>query len=539
MAPRGRQRAAERARDPEAPPPSLGGLVCDWVETFLVHGPGEVQGDPYRLHGDLRLFVWRAYELRRDGHRAHTEAALVLPKGVAKSEAAGALCCVEALGPVRFDGWDANGDPVGRPVTHAEVFVFANDLDQTGNCYDNVAFMLGPDTCSDDLMAEYGEIDIGRSEQSSTRIVLPEHRGSIVPKTSAPSSKEGGKTTFAVLEESHLMVLEGMKRLHRTVRRNARKRPDTWMLHASNFYGPGERSVLEAVHDDHLAGAADLLWFARQPESGMLDEDTPLAELPVRDLRRALKHVYGSAGFVDLEAVLSEIRRPSTPDHEANRFYLNRGRVAKGKWVTRSAWDALRTEQRLSDGDVVALGFDGSRTRDATALVACRLSDRLLQPLAVWEKPHGPEGDGWKVTNGQVHTALELAFGRYDVRLLLADPPHWRDEIDDWRAQWGEDVVVDFLTHTKRMGDALDRFETAFDEGRIRHVGHEQLDRHVLNAEIESTRGGKRLVKPAGIDEDSPRARIDCAVAAVIAHEAAAVAPERPSGPAIYAGFVR
>jgi phage terminase large subunit-like protein len=158
--------------------------------------------------------------------------------------------------------------------------------------------------------------------------------------------------------------------------------------------------------------------------------------------------------------------------------------------------------------------------------------------LAVWEKPWGPEGDGWEVTNAQVHTALELAFGRYDVRLLLADPPHWRDEIDEWRRRWGEDRVAEFLTHTKRMDAAIDRFETAYANGALRHTGHEQLDRHLLNAEVERSRNGKRLVKPAGVDNDSPRARIDCAVAAVIAHEAAAVSPVL-SKPAIYAGFTR
>jgi len=38
------------------------------------------------------------------------------PKGQAKSEFAGMIACAEALGPVRFDSWDANGDPVGRSV---------------------------------------------------------------------------------------------------------------------------------------------------------------------------------------------------------------------------------------------------------------------------------------------------------------------------------------------------------------------------------------------------------------------------------------
>jgi hypothetical protein len=34
-------------------------------------------------------------------------------KGRAKTEIAGWLVCAEAFGPVRFDGWDADGQPVG------------------------------------------------------------------------------------------------------------------------------------------------------------------------------------------------------------------------------------------------------------------------------------------------------------------------------------------------------------------------------------------------------------------------------------------
>lgn len=495
------------------------------MEHYLVHGPGDIQGEPYTLHDDLRLFFWEAYELTPSGSRVYSEAALVAAKGVAKSEAGGAACCVEALGPVRFDGWDANGDPVGRPVAHAEVVIYANDLDQTGNTYENVAYMLNPETCSPELLADYGEIDIGRHEQSSTRVVLPEHRGSIQPRTSAPSSKEGGKTTFAVIEEPHLMVLEAPKRLHRTVRRNARKRRDTWLMHVSNWYGPGERSVLESVHDDHLAGAKDLLWFARELPAGLIDEDTPLRDLPVKQLREALRYVYGSATWVDLDAIIEEIRRTSTPDWEANRFYLCRGRKAQGRWMDREVWDSLRTDDRLQDGDEIALAFDGSRTRDASVLMACRLSDRLLQPIGIWEKPYGPTGEGWRVTNDQVNTAVALAFGRYRVRLMYCDPPHWRDEIEAWAREWGDDVVVEFATNTRRFEEAIDRFETGLDTRAFKHTGDDTIDRHVLNAETEPTRHGKRLVKPAGVEEDSPRARIDGAVTAVMAVEAAAMAP--------------
>jgi len=34
---------------PAALRPTLGPLVCDWVEEMLVHGPGDIQGSPITL----------------------------------------------------------------------------------------------------------------------------------------------------------------------------------------------------------------------------------------------------------------------------------------------------------------------------------------------------------------------------------------------------------------------------------------------------------------------------------------------------------
>src|SRR3954470_4878702 len=115
-------------------PPSLGGHVCAWIETFLCHGPGDIQGAPIVLDDEFRLFVWRAYELRGDGHRQFRRAFLSRPKGRGKSELAAELADAELLGPVRFDHFaDAGercpmtghvfraGEPVGAPVTAPEV----------------------------------------------------------------------------------------------------------------------------------------------------------------------------------------------------------------------------------------------------------------------------------------------------------------------------------------------------------------------------------------------------------------------------------
>src|SRR6266498_2398927 len=118
---------------------TLGPQVVSWVEAFLVHGPGDVQGEPVCLDDELVAFVLRAYRLDPEtGRRVCDEALLSRPKGRAKSELAGMLACAEALGPVRFDGWDAAGEPVGRPVVYPFIRALATEETQSSNTYLNV-----------------------------------------------------------------------------------------------------------------------------------------------------------------------------------------------------------------------------------------------------------------------------------------------------------------------------------------------------------------------------------------------------------------
>jgi len=58
----------------------------------------------------------------------------------AKSEVAGLIGVAEALAPVRFDGWDASGQPVGRPIRSPFVRCLATEEKQSGN--------TNPESCS-------------------------------------------------------------------------------------------------------------------------------------------------------------------------------------------------------------------------------------------------------------------------------------------------------------------------------------------------------------------------------------------------------
>jgi phage terminase large subunit-like protein len=207
---------------------------------------------------------------------------------------------------------------------------------------------------------------------------------------------------------------------------------------------------------------------------------------------------------------------PSTLRWQWARFACGLWVSAQSWWLDPEAWKAAAVDDRLADGDRIALGFDGARTGDATGLVACRLSDGLLQPLAVWEDP--ADGQPFEVTSGEVDAVVADAMERYRVVRGYFDPPLWQTEIDDWTHDYGDERVRRFATKRGRMIDAVERFRTDLVGGRLRHTADEVLTRHALNAQMREVRGGYWLAKPGS----GPADKIDLAVAAVLAYEARA-----------------
>ena len=208
---------------------------------------------------------------------------------------------------------------------------------------------------------------------------------------------------------------------------------------------------------------------------------------------------------------------PSTLPWQWARFACGLWMAAESWWITGEAWQAARADDpaaALEPGDRIALGFDGARYHDATALVACRIEDSLLVPVEVWERPeHARE---WEVPAGSVEAALERAMETYRVERIYCDPPLWQTEIDEWARLYGPTVVQRFPTARTRMCQAVERFRTDVAAGAIVHDGDETLSRHVMNAQIREARGGYWLEKPRA----GTAGNIDAAVAAVLAYEA-------------------
>lgn len=510
---------------------SLGWLACAWVEHFCVHGPGDVQGEPVALDDEFAGFLVDAYVLDRGGRRLYSRAALVRPKGRAKSELAGFVGLFDALGPSRFAGWARGGEvfqwrdfryvyspgePMGRPLVYPFIRCLATEETQTGNTYDVIHFNLEHGPLGEDLPGDAVGL---------TRVLLPDG-GEIVPSTASSSAKDGGKESLAVFDEPHLYVTPELRRMFKTVDRNLRKRRDAepWALLTSTMYQPGEDSVLEAVDRqaqairEGRARAASLLWDHREapPDVDLTDLDALVA---------ALTEAYGpAAAWMDLPGIVRNEFWDLTKDpSEARRYFFNQRTAATTAWSSAPEWDAChaRDTAPVSDGDEVALFFDGSSGDDATGLVAVRLDDGHATVVHVDERPPGPEGKHWRVDKSAADLAVRRAFDRFDVLAFFADVREFESYVDAWALEFRDRLLIDATTGKHRHAVAFDmrvrvpEFTTATERAHadirqktLSHNGDLRLRRHVLNARRAPNRYGVGIAKET---RDSPH-KIDLAI---------------------------
>jgi phage terminase large subunit-like protein len=522
-------------------PPSLGGHVCAWLELMLCHGPGDVQGEPATLDDEFRLFVWNAYELAGE-HRRYRRAFLSRPKGRGKSELAAQLAATELVGPVRFDHFaDAGercpitgyvfgaGEPVGRAVTAPEVLCIATEEGQAGFVYLAARYML-----LNGRVADHYALDVGL-----TRTYLPAG-GSMEPVTSAANSKDGGKSTFVVGDETHLWITPELRRLHATVKRNIVKRRtgDGWMLETSTAFRPGEQSVAESATEVwSMIAAGELSDATLLVDHRQGDDDTDTGD--ERALRAALMEAYGAAAdWTNLDGIMAEFADPANDEAENRRYWLNQVVRASDQWMDPASWHAVAAPATVAERERITLGFDGSIYDDSTVLVGCRLDDGFLWPIDAWEKPydartrdvrsgHANAAGGWQVDRQAVDAAVHDAMRRWRVVRAYFDPWQWQDAVDRWATEY-PDVVASWPTNRDRpMVHALERLHTAVMTRECSHSGDALLTRHVLNARKRPVRAGDLIVK----DRDGSPRKIDGAIAAALAYEA--------RGDAIEAGQLR
>lgn len=527
------------------------------MEYFILHGPGDVQGEPVQHTDEQTEFIVDSYaqgfsEEHNSIRRLYDGAFYSRPKGCDKSGLGARFGLYEALGPCRSTGQLAEGgevyedpwglgfsytyekgEPLARHVTVPYIRCLATEEGQTGNVYDTIYYNLTEGPLS--------EVFLRKDDAGLARILLP-GGGEITPSTSSSASKDGGKETFVDFDESHLYNRPDLRAMYATVTRNMRKRKkiaETWFLETTTMFAPGEDSIAEQTYK--LAAAIK----EGQSRRDRLLMDHRWGELPLEEwgdeekLRAALVEAYGdSLEWNDLSGLVDQFYDPRNSVSDSMRYFLNEKHSQADAWLMENE---IRAAAKAGEGKIVAdqemitVGFDGSRGRirgkpDATALIGCRVSDGYIFELGVWEADDGDKSKWahWEPPITEIEAKIKETFSKYRVVGFYADPAKdWRSYVNNWEASYGRHVKVrarqghpfEWWMTGGRSGlveQAILQLEGALRNGDATISGEFRLVQHLGN----SRRRVSHQKLALGKDLDQSPHKIDAAVAAVLAFQA-------------------
>jgi phage terminase large subunit-like protein len=524
------------------PERTLGWGVINWMVQYL-RNPRDITKPFVPTLEQIRFLLWW-YAVDGRGKYAYRNGILRRCKGWGKDPLLAAMCLAEMCGPVHFGRFSTaadvrkglakrEGDPIGRPRPMPWIQVAAVSQDQTNN-----TFRMFPALISPKLKDEYG-LDVNKT------VIYGRDGGLIEAVTSSPLAMEGKRPTFVVLNEIQwwLETNSGTD-MYGVIKGNITKQASAGgrFLAICNAHRPGENSVGEQLWDDYQAVQAGTKADTRVLYDCVeAPADTPIPEPPseaddeegwkryeaeLSALVHGLEVARGDAKWLSIEDTMASILEDRKTS-ESRRMYLNQVNAAEDAWITPQEWesDLIRdTTLTLLPKDRITLGFDGSKSDDWTALVACRVSDGALFLIKAWD-PSKYKGE--EVPRDDVDREVHAAFARYDVVAMRADLKEFEAYVDQWSAKYGRKLAVkatpghpiafDMRGQTKRFALDAERFQAAVFEGTLRHNGDKLLKIHVCNAHTYPVVFGQDvLVSIRKASKDSSR-KIDAAVCAVLA----------------------
>jgi len=521
--------------------PTLGFDVGEWIQEHCVVPDGYRKGEPFLLTDEMWRFVLNYYRLYPHAKVWPAADALQYFGGQlrrsqkwGKDPFGAALILAEALGPSRFDGWNSAGEPVGAPYPSPLIVCLGTSLDQVDNTWLRLLAMirLGP------LM------DVPGLEAGQTRVVLP-NGGLAEPATTSAKARLGAPMTFVTITEPHQFTLNGGYRtVAGAVKRNVAGMDGRW-LELTNSWDPTEASEAQITGESN---DPRIYVDAIEPHrvEDLQDDEALYAEL----LRQYGDSAREKGGWVNIRGrIMDEARSSRYPESDRRRYFLSEIVVGESTFADPVRWDAFRVDgDPLVAGEAIALGFDGSKYRDGTALIACRMRDGKLFELRVWLRPDDAPAD-WRVPSAEVDQFVKDTFTAYDVIIMFADPYRWQDYLDVWAGRY-PDRIVEFPTNVEtRMDKAIERFTTTFGSADgMPHDGSTNLTDHVKNTVV--VKGSRKKPRPGDdptivtyylkLAKKRAGVLIDAAIAAVLARTARAHALEHglwdPNKPVSSAG---
>jgi hypothetical protein len=264
--------------------------------------------------------------------------------------------------------------------------------------------------------------------------------------------------------------------------------------------------------------------------------DTPVSEIPnkredpegyelgIQRLREGLIVARGDSLWLDIDTIIESVLDVRNEITESRRKFLNQVNASEDAWIAPWEWDRCQSVTDLAKGETITLGFDGSKSNDHTALVACRVSDGALFVIKTWN-PLNYAGE--VVPREQVDAMVHWAFARYNVVAMRADVKEFESYVDQWGQKYRKQMVVnatpkqpiayDMRAEQKRFALDCEKFLDAVLEQELVHDGDRLLRQHVLNAVRNPTQWDTISIRK--VSKDSSK-KIDAAVCAVLAYGA-------------------
>lgn len=478
----------------DEPWPTLGPQVCDFIEERAIFGPGDLKGQPARLSIEKRAIIYRAYEVFPQGHRyagrrRFKRVGWSVRKGLAKTEVLAWVAYTELHpeAPVRGDGFDASGNPVGRPVASPYIPLLAYNKDQTEELAYGCLFVV---------VTEGPDADI--FDAGLDRILRLDGRGrpdgKAVPLANSPNARDGARTTFQGFDEPHRMFLPRLRDAHETMGNNLPKRPlaDAWSFYVGTAGQLGQGSIAEDLYKEaelvRDGRIKDSRFFFFHRDAGAAHRGTdPNAR--GHDLSTEAGRIAaiaeatgpeGEYGVGQFEGIAEIYTRPKTDRAYWERVWLNLWRQAD-----RQGFDPTRLSELIVPGKItpmswVTAGFDGARFRDATGIVLTEIATGIQQTWALWERPDdAPE---WEVDPAEVDAAVDQLMSTFQVWRWNGDPPHWLESHANWAGRYP--CVEEWFTHRiSAMAFATRDYQQAVQDGSVKFADD---PRPALNSPVEN-----------------------------------------------------
>lgn len=470
------------------PKRTLGWQVLDWCSAKLLqpddHPTEDIKGTQWKFKPDQAMFLLWFYAVDERGKFIYRRAYRERAKGTGKSPMVAAIACAEFLGPVKFSHFDEKGQAVGKRNNDSHIQLAAVSEKQCKSTYAFIMEMLSG--CAREYGIEIGMTKvqlIGGGTDRVIEMVTANHR-----------SQEGFRPSFAIFEETqHWLPSEKGPEFAQTVRRNLRKKGGR-DIEVTNAPEPGLGTVAELTHqyqkliEDGLAKNDGLLFdtFSIHVD----DIYDPEQAMP------ALKIMYKDAPWIDLDDTFGQICDPSEREVDARRFYFNEIVPPTAMWLTEAEWDGAGQKKLvLNKRDKIALGF--RIRKHCAAIVATRLSDSATFLMKMWERPAAEAARDWEVPYADVDKYMRKLLGQWNVVYCMTSPNGFADVIGRWAQDFQEDVIFEAIwldRNKQKHSDAVEVFENAVRDQRLKHTGDPDLKRHIMNAFLDDV-PPRRLIR--------------------------------------------